>query len=102
MTATQSPASLALYHFVGCPFCDMVRAVIDEFAVEVELRDIYGDPQHRQALMEARGRQTVPVLAITDTSGDVQWLPESRDIVQWLRERYADGSLGRAALQPGT
>ncbi|MEO0422674.1 MAG: glutathione S-transferase N-terminal domain-containing protein [Pseudomonadota bacterium] len=95
MTATAAPQSLALYHFLGCPYCEMVRAVIDEFAIDVEFRDIYGDPKHRDDLVAARGRQTVPVLAITDAAGEVQWMPESRDIVQWLRERHADGTLAK-------
>jgi len=78
---------LALYHFPGCPFCVLVRAEIDRLGVDVELRDIHADPRHRDDLVAARGRATVPVLRCTGPSGD-RWMPESRDIVAYLRQRF--------------
>lgn len=78
---------LALYHFDTCPFCLYVRREIDRLGIDIELRDIYGDPQHRRDLVAARGRSTVPVLRITDADGD-RWMPESRDIVRWLQATY--------------
>ncbi|MBX7195450.1 MAG: glutaredoxin [Sandaracinaceae bacterium] len=78
---------LALYHFDGCPYCARVRRVLDELGVEVELRDIDEDPAHLRALVEARGRRTVPVLRIRHAEGD-EWMPESSDIVAFLRERF--------------
>lgn len=79
---------LALYHFATCPYCRRVRKVIDELGVEVELRDIWENPQYRNELMVARGRTTVPVLQCTDTEGRVRWMPESSDIIAHLRERF--------------
>ncbi len=80
--------TLALYHFNGCPFCSMVRRAIDSLDIEVELRDIHQDMQHRDDLIEARGRATVPVLRITSSEGEIRWMPESRDIVRYLQETY--------------
>lgn len=78
---------LSLYHFEGCPYCSMVRRVIDELEAPVELRDINLHDEHWQALVDARGRATVPVLRCTQ--GDVdRWMPESRDIVEYLRARF--------------
>lgn len=79
---------LALYHYDGCPFCTTVRREIDRLGVDVELRDVF-EPEHRAALREARGRTTVPVLRVESRDED-RWMPESRDIVRWLRERFAD------------
>lgn len=79
---------LALYHFEGCPYCSMVRSVIDKLGVEVELRDVFQDSQHRDDLVRARGRATVPVLRITSTDGENRWMPESRDITGYLQENY--------------
>ena len=79
---------LALYHFTGCPFCTRVRRVIDELGLDVELRDIYGDRKHMDALREARGRTTVPVLRITSAAGEERWMPESADIVRYLQATY--------------
>jgi glutaredoxin len=79
---------LALYHFNGCPYCSMVRSAIDQLGIEVELRDIFQDSQQLDDLVEARGRATVPVLRITTPGGDDRWMPESRDIVDYLRNTY--------------
>ena len=75
---------LALYHFDGCPFCSMVRSAIGRLGIDVELRDIFQESQHRDDLIKARGRATVPVLQITSPNGEERWMPESRDIVSYL------------------
>jgi glutaredoxin len=82
---------LALYFFDGCPFCDMVRRDIEAMGIDVDLRNIYDDAQHRGDLIAARGRATVPVLRITTPQGEDRWMPESRDIVQYLQRTYGEG-----------
>jgi glutathione S-transferase len=79
---------LALYHFDSCPYCWRVRRALADLGVEVELRDVEEHPEHLRALLEARGRRTVPVLRIRRAEGD-EWLPESADIIAYLRERFA-------------
>jgi len=81
--------SLALYHFPACPYCALVRRAIDETGATVELRDITKDPKWWAELVEARGRATVPVLRCEGSDGKVRWMPESRDIVRYLRDRAA-------------
>ena len=76
---------LALYHFSSCPFCLRVRAAISRLGLEVELRDIHKEGKHLAELLEGMGRQTVPVLRIESDDGEVQWMPESGDIVQYLK-----------------
>ena len=87
---SEAPAEdkLALYHFNGCPFCSMVRSAIDQLGIDVELRDIFQDSQHRDDLVKVRGRATVPVLRISSPDGEERWMPESRDIVTYLQETY--------------
>lgn len=80
---------LALYHYEGCPYCMLVRREIERLGIEVELRDILRDPQHRADLVAARGRRTVPVLRIVSPDGSERWLPESRDIIRVLQASYA-------------
>lgn len=82
--------SLALYHFEGCPYCSTVRQAATRLGIEVLLRDIRREPSYRAELVAARGRQTVPVLRIEKTPGDVCWLPESEDIVRWLHEEAGE------------
>ena len=80
--------SLALYHFRGCPFCALVRAAIDRLGVDIELRDIHADTRHRDDLVAARGRSTVPVLRISSPNAEERWIPESADIIHHLERSY--------------
>lgn len=87
---SKSPAEdkLALYYFDSCPFCGMVRRAIDLLGIDVELRDVMVEPQHRDDLVEARGRATVPVLRITSPDGEERWMPESQDIISYLQQTH--------------
>jgi len=78
---------LALYHYFGCPFCMMVDRVVDQLGLDVERHDILRDPDARARLVEATGRKTVPVLKIGE-GAEARWMPESRDIMQWLQREY--------------
>ena len=80
--------TLALYFFRSCPYCVRVLRVIDELGIDVELRDIFTDPSFGDELSHARGRTTVPVLLCTSPDGSLRWMPESRDIVSYLRRRF--------------
>ena len=79
---------LVLYHYDSCGFCWRVRRTLEELGVEVETRDILESPEALRELMEARGRRTVPVLRIREPGGD-RWMPESADIIRYLRDRFA-------------
>ena len=78
--------SLALYHYVGCFFCARVRSAAESLGFELELRDIHVEPEHAEDLMAATGRTTVPVLRIAEPDGEVRWLFESRDIIEYLED----------------
>lgn len=75
---------LALYHSHTCPYCAIVRSAIDRLGLDVELREIFDDPEYRSELLDARGRATVPVLRITSPDGEERWMPESQDIIRYL------------------
>lgn len=82
------PETLSLYHYPSCGFCRWVRSVIADLGLDVELRDIHQNPQHRADLVAARGRETVPVLRRDLPDGTTVWLPESRDIIRYLQTTY--------------
>ncbi|MGF1562592.1 MAG: glutaredoxin family protein [Geminicoccaceae bacterium] len=89
--AASSEASgdtLILYHLDYCPFCLRVRKVIDQLGLQVELREISENDAWRAELVAARGRPTVPVLRIIESDGDERWMPESQDIIDYLRRTY--------------
>jgi glutaredoxin len=79
-------ATLSLYHYQSCPFCELVGRAIDRLGLPIELRDIQRDPAHRNALVEATGRVTVPCLRIDDVPGRSTWMHESADIVRFLED----------------
>jgi len=85
----QQCRGLALYQFKTCPFCIKVRREISRLSLDIELRDAKGDPQHREALLQGGGAVKVPCLRITDEQGNIRWMYESGDIIQYLNERFA-------------
>jgi len=78
---------LMLYHDDLCGYCWRVRGVIDELGVNVELRDT-SNRDYARELIDARGRGTVPVLRRVAPGGESDWMPESSDIIAYLRETY--------------
>ena len=87
---TDSQVKLQLYHYEGCFYCTLVRNAASDLGVELELRNIHDNPEYKQQLIDLRGRKTVPVLRIVEADGEVSWLPESRDIVTYIRRRFGD------------
>jgi glutaredoxin 2 len=85
---TAEREKLALYYYDGCPFCSVVKTFIDVLDVDVELRNTLEVPQHRKDLVQERGRATVPVLRIVSPDGEERWMPESRDISNYLQASY--------------
>ena len=81
-------STLALYTSAWCSYCRRVVAAIRELNIEVEQRDVYEDREYRRELFAATGRGTVPVLRISHQDGHEQWMPESRDIIRYLRKRF--------------
>ena len=61
-----------------------MRASLARLGLDIELRNVDEDPQHRDALVKARQRATVPVLWVRSSDGDERWIPNSRDIVGYL------------------
>lgn len=87
---SETPATdkLALYTMAGCPFCTSVNQTIARLGLDIEKRDVRLDRAWREQLIEARGRATVPVLWIRSPDGEVRWMPESMDIIQYLEQMY--------------
>lgn len=87
---SKSVEGLSLYGYPQCPYCARVLRAIDSLGLEIPLRNTMQDDEHHAALVGARGRGTVPVLRIEDENGEVEWLPESADIVRYLSSRFGD------------
>jgi glutaredoxin len=81
--------NLALYQFRTCPFCITARRAIKRLSLNIETRDALRDAASRAQLLEGGGKIKVPCLRITDDSGNVQWMYESRDIIKYLQQKFA-------------
>jgi glutathione S-transferase len=84
-------AGLSLYEFNTCPYCARVRNFIAEQGQEIELRDVSLERSHLMDLIAATGSQMVPCLRIEVEDGTVQWMHESADIIEYLKQRFAEG-----------
>lgn len=81
--------NLVLYQFQTCPFCIKVRRELSRLSLPIELRDAQKNPQYRAELLQGGGQVKVPCLQIKDENGNVQWMYESEDINQYLRQHFA-------------
>ena len=80
---------LSLYQYYACPFCIKVRREIKRLNLPIEYRDAQPkDSAYRQELTQATGKSKVPCLRIKQADGEVRWLPESNDIIAYLRKQF--------------
>ncbi len=86
--ARESGEGITLYQFRGCPYCSRVEAALEDLGVEVQIRDTLEDDKSADELFAATGRHTVPVLRIEQPDGSIRWMPESADIIDYLRARF--------------
>lgn len=77
-----------LFQYDACPFCYRVRRFMKSAGIEVEIRDTLRDPGAHAELIAGGGRGTVPCLRIA-RDGDVRWLYESQDIIEYLDRSFA-------------
>ncbi len=82
-------SKLALYQFHACPFCIKVRRTLHILNVPVALIDAK-DPANEKVLIEQGGKRQVPCLRITDGSGQVTWMYESKQIIDYLNNRFGN------------
>ena len=81
--------SLVLYQFRTCPFCIKVRRAMKRLSLNIEIRDAQRDIANREELLLGGGAIKVPCLKITDQNGEVRWLYESDDIIDYLKQQFA-------------
>ncbi len=90
MTSEANPRpKLTLYGYSQCPFCARVLRVVADLGLEIKMRNTQSEPERRRELIEATGRGTVPVLRIESPDGEVSWMPESVEIIEYLKENAA-------------
>lgn len=81
--------NLTLYQFKTCPFCIKVRRAIKRQSLNIAMLDAQHDTRSRQQLLDGGGRIKVPCLKISQADGQVEWIYESQQIIQYLQRQYA-------------
>ena len=77
-------SSHSIYQFHTCPFCVKVRRYLRKNSLNIEIRDARGNKAHRKELKEVGGKIQVPCLRIEKNNNEIEWLYESKDIINYL------------------
>ncbi|MBW8185903.1 MULTISPECIES: glutathione S-transferase N-terminal domain-containing protein [Shewanella] len=78
---------LALYQYKACPFCVKVRRAMRRQGLNIATLDAKQDP-HKSTLVTEGGQAKVPCLRIEE-DGEIRWMYESSDIINYLDKRFA-------------
>jgi len=81
----QKTSKFSLYQFAACPLCVKVRRAMKRQSLNIQTRDAKRCEKSRAELLEGGGKIKVPCLRIEDQTGNVQWLYESSDIINYLQ-----------------
>lgn len=92
--------SLKLYQMEYCFYCRKVVREAKKLGVSIAIVDIFADRQAREHLQTHTGKTRVPVLGILGSDGVEKFLPESEDIIRYLREEAEKSSKARSAPDP--
>ncbi|MBQ0732419.1 MAG: glutathione S-transferase N-terminal domain-containing protein [Oleispira antarctica] len=79
---------MALYQYAACPFCVKVRRSMKRSALNIETRDAKRSEKFKEELLKGGGQLKVPCLRIEEDNGDVRWMYESGDIINYLEQRF--------------
>ena len=85
---SKAAAGLTLYQFKACPFCVKVRRETKRLSVPLKTRDAKRDEEAKEELLTGGGKVKVPCLRIQKGDGDVEWMYESKDIINYLQQRF--------------
>ncbi|MFT6190462.1 MAG: glutaredoxin [Oleispira sp.] len=80
---------LALYQYAACPFCVKVRRAMKRNGLNIETRDAKRSEQAKEELVNGGGQLKVPCLRIEEDNGEVCWMYESGDIINYLEQRFS-------------
>lgn len=89
---------LILYTLPTCPFCERVLKLAENLHIDLTIKDIDADDDARAALREAGGKEQVPYLVDTERAVSMY---ESVDIVEYLREHYAQSGGSATTAEKG-
>ena len=77
---------MSLYQYKACPFCVKVKKKLRKHSLNIELKDAKNNKANKNDLKNLGGKLKVPCLKIGNNTGDIQWLYESKDIINFLEK----------------
>lgn len=89
----QETKSLTLYQYKACPFCVKVRRSMKRMSLPVDMRDPKRSIDATQELISGAGKLKVPCLKIMNDDGKAQWMFESKEIIKYLEQRFAESKV---------
>ena len=79
--------NMSLYQYKACPFCVKVRRKLRKYSLNIELKDAKNNNSNKNDLKNLGGKLKVPCLRIENNKNDIQWLYESKDIINFLENK---------------
>ncbi|SEH37902.1 MULTISPECIES: glutathione S-transferase N-terminal domain-containing protein [Halopenitus] len=83
-------SNIVLYELEGCPYCAKVKRKLADLDLEYDSRMVPQSHAEREEVEAVSGQTGVPVLV--DEEHDVEGMPESDDIVEYLEETYGSAA----------
>ncbi|KAI3417444.1 uncharacterized protein J3R85_014385 [Psidium guajava] len=100
ITVSGPSLPLQLFEFEACPFCRRVREAMTELDLSVEVYPCpKGSARHRELVRNLGGKEQFPFLIDPNTGVSIY---ESGDIVNYLFEKYGNGTNPSAGLLEST
>ena len=84
--------SITLYQYKACPFCVKVRRSLKRLSLPIQTSDAKRCDTARQELLAGGGKLKVPCLKIIEGTGSTQWMYESKAIISYLEQRFAEAA----------
>jgi glutaredoxin len=84
--------NITLYQYKACPFCVKVRRSLKRLSLPVETRDARRCETAREELLAGGGKLKVPCLRIDEGAGKVRWMYDSKDIISYLQQQFAEAA----------
>ena len=90
-------SALTLYQYRACPFCVKVRRSMKRQTLNIETRDVKRSEAARSELLAGGGDLKVPCLRIDNGQGQLRWMYESGDIIEYLQNSFVMDEANTAA-----
>lgn len=85
----QKIANLALYQYPACPFCVKVRRSMKRNNLKIKTVNAKTCENSKKELETGGGKLKVPCLRIENSKGEVNWMYESSDIINYLENEVS-------------